>query len=1231
MKKIASLILALGLSLAAFAQNPTLRGVVLDSASQPVVGAFVVEQGTSNGTITGTDGSFSLTTPQGATVEISCIGFASQTLVNDGAQNVTVTLQDDAEMLEETVVIGYGVQKKAVVTAAISSVTSDDLKVQSQNRVDNMLQGMTSGVQVTQHSGAPGASSTVIVRGISSINHAAPLYIVDGFPAGSIDYINPNDIERIDVLKDAASAAVYGARAADGVILVTTKSGAEGKPVVTYDFSYGMQNPWRKPAVLNATEYAIMMNEGMLNAGSAPIYDNPYALGEGTDWVGAIFDKNAPIVKHDINVTGGNNRINYSVSGGYLSNQGTIGGRFGQSYYDRMTMRENIGITLFDESANRNWLNKLTIGNQVTFAHIKSAGISANSEYGSPLGSALGMSPLDPIYADAAEEARYQSLYPAGYPYIIRDKDGRPYFIADGGTYNEQANPIAMLDRPHGYSSTDKIVGGLNFDLQLIDGLKFRNAVTLDLSYVYSHSYTEQYFLTSKNYSLDSVTSSTVYDKNGNASTVDKINYGSSATQSMNRYYSYQVENTLTYDKVFGRHSLNVVLGQSAFMSSSSYVGASARGLQYPDDPWKISVDNTLGQQNDGDRNGWGRWNSIPYSILSYFGRVSYNFDERFMAQATVRRDASSHFGPNNKWGTFPSASLGWNIKNEEFLKYNPVISMAKLRASWGINGKDNLADFLYAVYAQSGNNYVFGSGANGTESINIGVKASGLANPNAKWEQSIQTDFGVDLGLWGNRFTATVDYYIKEASGMLMEMQVPTYAGDSAPTGNVGTMRNNGVEVDLGFRGAIGTFNYGIKANASYNRNKLTKLADDASYLITSSHKIGSLTRGDVGEVFPYFWGWKTDGVFQNWDEVNSYVNADGNLIQPNAQPGDFRWKDIDGNGVINDNDRTKLGKGIPDWTFGLTLTMDWKGFDFSMLLQGQLGAQALNVTRRTDLYYINLPKTILNRWTGEGSTNKYPRFAFDSANENYRVSDYWMEDASFLRARNIQLGYTLPARLTQLAFINNMRVYAQVENAFTLTKYSGCDPEVSGGFKEVGVDRGVYPQNRTVTFGVNVRFGGGQRIAAAAPAVYNGPAVQQVVEKIVEKIVEKEVPVEVVKEVVKEVPANTLKDTVNDDIYFLIGKAEIRPDEAFKLGRIAQILADNPNARITITGHADSGTGTPEINKELSEQRAATVAEMLKKAGIAASRISCSSTGTDVDASATPESNRVAVCIVK
>ncbi|MBR5396352.1 MAG: TonB-dependent receptor [Bacteroidales bacterium] len=1065
-------------SAVAWSQNIHVKGVVLDENGAGMMGAGIIQKGTegstTNGTISDLDGNFQITVPQGSILVIQALGYVSQEV--PASEYMRVQLETDSEMLNETVVVGYGVQKKSVVTAAISSITSDDLKAQSQNRLDNMLQGMASGVLVTQSSGSPSAGSQVRVRGVGTIHNSDPLYIVDGMPAGSIDYLNPNDIERIEILKDAASGAVYGARAANGVILVTTKKGKEGKVHVNYDFSYGMQNPWRKPAVLNATEYAVMMNEGMLNDGQTPIYADPYSLGEGTDWVDAIFDKNSPIVKHDVNIMGGSEKSDYSISGGYLSNKGTIGGRFDRSYYNRFTLRENIGVTLFDESASRNWLNKMTFRNQVSYAHIRSQGISTNSEFGAPLGSAMGMSPLEAIYATAEDELRYQSLYPAGYPYIIRNKDGVAYSIADAGVYNEQPNPIAMLDRPAGHSSTDKLVAGLTTELQLIDGLRFRNSVTMDLAYVYSHSYSPEYFLTSKDFKYDTVTSSTTYDKNGNATVTDKINYGSSATQSMNRYYTWQVENVFTYDKTLGRHAFNVVLGQSALRSISANVGASANGLTFPYDEWKISVNNTLGQRENGDRNGWGSWNSIPYSLLSYFGRISYNYDERYMFEATVRRDASSRFGKNNKWGTFPSFSVGWNIKNEAFMKDIFWLSTAKLRASWGVNGNDNIGDFTYAVYTSSNNNYVFGSGGNGSEAVNIGVKPSGLANPNVKWEESKQTDIGLDLGFWGNRLTATVDFYNKNTTGMLLSMPVPAYAGDSAPTGNLGDMVNRGLEIDLGYRNHIDDFNYGIKFNASYNKNKLTYLGDDATYLSGSSHKLGTLTRGVVGLPFPYFYGWKTDGVFQNWEEVNSYVNEEGALLQPNAQPGDFRFVDTDENGVINDDDRTMIGKGIPDWTFGLTLNFDWKGFDFSMLLQGQLGAQAYNVSRRTDLYYINLPKNILFRWTGEGSTNEYPRFAFNSANENYRASDYWVEDASFLRARNVQLGYTLPHSLTRIVAIQRLRLYVQAENLFTLTRYTGCDPEVTGGNSgygtEVGIDRGVYPQNRTFTFGVNVNF---------------------------------------------------------------------------------------------------------------------------------------------------------------
>ena len=1074
--RIALIFAIMALSCAnAFAQQ--VKGTVKDSAGEPVIGAAVVVEGTTNGTVVDLDGNFVFNTavPSDAVLVVTSIGYKTVRVpVGEGSLNIV--LEEDTTMIEETVVVGYGVQKKSVVTAAISSITSDDLKSQSQTRVDNLLQGMTSGVVVTTPSGAPDAAGQVRVRGVGSINGSDPLYIIDGFAvSGGIDYLNPNDIERIEVLKDAASGAVYGARAANGVILVTTKQGQKGKTKVNYDFSYGWQNPWRKPSVLNATEYAIMMNEGYLNAGQAPIYDDPYSFGEGTDWVGLIFNNNAPVMKHDLNVSGGNEKTTYSTSFGYLNREGTIGGNYGRSNYDRFTVRQTLNTVLFDNTADRSWLNKMTMSTNASYAHINSTGISNNSEFGSPLGSALGMSPLLDVYATPEEEESYKTMYPDGYAHIVRDASGRAYTVVDGNVYNEQTHPLASLSLPGTKYDTDKFVANGAVELNIWDALKFRSSVGIDLAFWGNHGYSKQYFLSSKSYNYNTVASETTYDKDGNATTTEKINYAESAQQEMNRALRWQVENVISYDKTFGKHSVAAVLGQTAIRSTSSNVGANARGLMYPYDEWKISVNNTVGQQADGNRNGWGSWNSIAYSLLSYFGRVSYNYDERYMAEVTMRADASSNFGPNNKWGYFPSFSLGWNAKNEEFLKDVSWLSGLKLRGSWGINGNDQIGSFRYAVYMSSGNNYTFGSGANGSETISIGAKPNGLANPNAKWEQSIQTDIGVDMGFLGNRVTFTADWYNKVTSGMLMDMQVPGYAGDSAPIGNVGTMSNSGVELDLGYRDDYGDFSWNISANATYTRNVLTELGDDATSLYGSSHKIGQLTRGIVGLPFPYFYGHKSDGIFQNAEEVAAHVNANGQALQPNAQPGDVRFVDVDGDGDIDDDDRTYIGKGTPDWSFGLNIGFEWKGIDFSMLLQGVVGNQAFNVTRRTDLYYINLPKTILNRWTGEGTSNTQPRFMFDSPNNNYRSSDLWVEDASFLRARNVQLGYTLPQKWTKKFFVQRLRVYAQAENLFTLTKYSGCDPEVTGGngfSSDLGVDRGVYPQSRTFSVGVNLNF---------------------------------------------------------------------------------------------------------------------------------------------------------------
>ena len=1077
--KIVLIFAIMAMAGSAYAQNRQVTGTVKDTTGAPVIGASVAVEGTSLGTTSNIDGSFAINVPQGdATLVVSFLGYRTQRISTGGGRTVfDVVLEEDTTDIDEIVVVGYGVQKKSVVTASISSITAENLKTQSNTRIDNVLQGMTSGVTITQSSGAPDASSQVRIRGVGSINGSNPLYIVDGLAiSGGIDYLNPNDIERIEVLKDAASGAVYGARAANGVILVTTKRGEKGSARVNYDFSYGWQNPWRKPSVLNATEYAIMMNEGYINQGSRPKYDNPYEFGEGTDWVGAVFNDNAPVMKHDLTISGATDMVNYSLSAGYLTREGTIGGNFGRSNYERITVRANIGVTIFDKSKERDWLNKLTVQTSNSYARILSTGISTNSEYGSPLGSAIGMSPLETIFADAETEESYKTLYPEGYAHIIRDKNGRPYTVVDGSIYNEQTNPLASLEMPGAKYNTDKFVSNFVGELQIFDGLKFRSSVGLDLAFWGNHSYTQQYFLSSKNYAYDTVTENETYDKDGNVTVTTKPNYATSASQEMNRSLLWQVENVLSYEKTFGKHSLTVLLGQSAISSSSANVGASAKGLKFPYDTWKISVNNTLGLQQDGNRNGWGSWNSIPYRLASYFGRISYNFDERYMIEATFRRDGSSRFGDNNKWGNFPSVSLGWNIKNESFLRNVDWLSTLKLRGSWGLNGNDAIGDFRYAVYMNSGNNYVLGSGANGSETIQTGTKPSGLANPDIKWEESRQVNVGIDFAVLNNRLTFTADWYNKKTRDMLFDMPVPGYAGDSAPIGNVCDMVNKGVEFEIGWRDKAGNFNYHISANATYNKNELTYLGDDSAALYASSHKIGQLSRGIVGLPFPYFYGFKTDGIFQNMDEVNAHVNSNGELLQPNAEPGDVRFVDFDNNGVLNDDDRTMIGKGMPDWTFGLNFGFEWKGLDFNILLQGQAGCEVFNVTRRTDLYYINLPKTILNRWTGEGTTNSQPRFTFDSANQNYRVSDMWLEDGSFLRARNVQLGYTLPQQWPKKAVISRLTVYIQDEYLITLTKYTGCDPEVTGGNSgygtEVGVDRGVYPQSRTFSVGVNLTF---------------------------------------------------------------------------------------------------------------------------------------------------------------
>ena len=1046
MKKLLSVLFLLSFTLAAvYAQNIQIKGTVVSGTdNEPLPGVNVVVKGnTSTGTITDFNGTFTLSAPADAILSISYIGFKSQEIAVKGHKDIKIVLQEDSETLDEVVVVGYGVQKKSVVTASIAKVSADDLASTAPVRMDNALKGLASGVTVTSSSGQPGAAAQIRVRGVGTIrteNGAAdPLYIVDGMPLeGGLDYLNPNDIASIEVLKDAASGAVYGARAANGVILVTTKTGKIGKTKVTYDFSYGWQSAWKKRDVLNASEYALMINEGAINAGIAPKFSDPYSYGQGTNWQDEVFNNNAPMMNHQVSVSGASEKVNYLFSLGFYTQDGIVGGNFDRSNYERLTLRSNTQYTLFDESKERNWLNSLKVTSNLSYARIKSTNFDDNSTWGTPLGSALALSPILNVYDETEEAIKAQfDKYgtTAEYTPVYDPRNGKLFSIP--GEFGEMSNPIAKLSLPGDKHWSHKFVANFSAELQLWDNLKFKTSYGADLSFWGYDSYRPLYYLRSG----ESSTQSSAYSRKEDGTV-------------------WQLENVLMYDKSIDKHSFSVLLGQSAKKSSGSYLYGSRNNITNYSRPYIDAA--------NADRDAAGA-PSVDATLASIFARASYNYDERYMLQVTVRRDGSSRFGPNNHYAVFPSFSLGWNLTNEKFMNKRPNwLTTTKIRLSWGKNGNENIGNFKYTVLTSPGNNAIFGS----SENVINGVKASGLANPDLKWEESEQLDFGLDFGFFNNALTFTADYYKKKTNGMLMEMNIPFYVGEAKPIGNVGKMENSGIELEAAYKFRVSDWNFRVSANASYLKNKLIEYGNESGWEnLDSFQGTGDISRAENGKPFPFFYGYKTAGIFQNTDEVKAYKNDKGELLQPTAVPGDVRFVDVDGNGIIDANDRTDIGKGMPDWTFGFNLGVSWKNFDLNMMWQGTAGNDIYDATRRTDIATSNLPSWMLNRWTGEGTSNRIPRFV-QGDNVNWQSSDLYVYDGSYLRLKNIQLGYTLPAALTQKVFISSLRFYVAAENLFTFTKYHGFDPEISSGGTSLGIDYGVYPQARVWTIGASLSF---------------------------------------------------------------------------------------------------------------------------------------------------------------
>lgn len=1044
MKRTLGILLFILASAVMVAQQVNVTGrVAARSDGSPIPGVSVVQQGTSMGTITDIEGRYSLSAEMGATLVFSFIGMDTREVVVNSSE-INIEMEESWTDLDEVIVVGYGVQKRSVVTAAISSVSAEDLNNAKPSRIEDVLKGKVSGVQITQSSGQPGADSKVRIRGIGTVNNSEPLYIVDGMAVdGGIAYLNPTDIQSVEILKDAASAAVYGARAANGVVLVTTKSGGKGKATVSYDFSYGWQNPWKKREVLNAREYMIVMNEALANDGQTPRYtaEQVAAAGKGTDWQDETFNYNAPVENHQFSIQGGNDEGSYFLSFGYYNQEGIVGGNFGKSNYERYSIRANNNYTVF-EADDRNFLNKVRVGINAGYSRDKSSSIETNTEYGSVLGSALGFNPLVPVYAEDPEAVL------ADYPHAVRDANGKVFSLPPAG-FQEIANPVAMLHAPqNGYGNSDKFVSTFWGELDVLPNLKFKSSYGVDLAFWGNDGYTFEHFLASqgKNH-----TQSHVYSN-------------------MHRGFRWQLENTLSYSVSLNEaHNFTALLGQSAM----EYTLRELWGDDYDlleNDPSKANINYAIADRAlERVAGGTGGYSSV--TLASYFGRLDYNFREKYMFQATVRRDGSSRFGANNKWGVFPSFSAGWNISNESFMEGRPeFIDHLRIRGSWGINGNERIGEFRYTSLMDGGQNYYFGAGDD--MAMQYGASPSKLANPDIKWEETEQINLGFEARLWRSALTFGFDYFKKTTSGMLMDQPIPRYVGKGAPMANAGEMENSGLEFELSFKNNIGAFNYYINGNASLLSNKLIKLGNEsgeAIYENAGASGVGPYIKGQNGEVYPYFYGYKTDGILQNQAEANAYNAAYGR----NAQPGDVRFVDVDGNDVIDDNDRVKIGKGMPDWTFGLNLGGDWKNFDLNAFFQGSLGNDVFDFSTRGDIPAMNRPAWILDRWTGEGTSNKLPRLTNANPNGNWASSDLYIKDGSYLRLKNLQLGYTLPATISQRVSISKLRLYVAGENLLTFTGYDGFDPELaSGNYFTIGVDKGIYPQARTISFGANITF---------------------------------------------------------------------------------------------------------------------------------------------------------------
>ena len=1003
-----------------FAQTTAITGTVYDaSTKEALIGATILQKGTTTGTSSNADGTFLLQVSElPVDITVSYIGYETQALSLVNNQPLEVYLKVDAELVGEVVVVGYGRQKKRVSTGSIAKITAKDIEGIPVPDAISTLEGQTSGLLVNESSGQPGAGKSILIRGISTNGDNTPLFVVDGLQVGNIDNLNPSDIESIDVLKDAASSAIYGARAANGVVIITTKSGsASDEGVVTYSTSYLNSRPWRLPEMLNAEDYVTLIREKYANSNQTAALDQlqfPDAgdvLGANTNWMDEIFNP-ATMVNHRITASTKNSFLSID----YWDQNGVIGGE--KSNYTRYAVRYN---------SSKKYKDFLSIGQNLYINRTDNNNIGTNSAFGGAQADAFAYDPLTPVYDEEAQYGFAQS------PWVQK----------------EYINPLSRLWLINGDGKSDQILGNIFLEAELMDGLTLKTDFGYDLNWWDYRSFTPTYEFhpAAQNLSND-------------------------VSQGSGNFQGFQWENTANYSRQFKeKHNFDFLAGTSFRTNQFRQVGGTTSNIPLtaqfnPNFQYLDAGQDTLDLT-------WGG-PSVDYALISTFGRLLYNYDEKYLFSATIRRDGSSNFGPGNQFGVFPSASVGWVASKEGFMETAEAISFLKLRASWGINGSDRIAPLSYVARIENVFSYAFGTE---NQILNQGSALATPPNPNVKWEESEQIDLGLELGLFKDKLSIEADVYQRTTKDLLMTQVIPGYIGSTNnPTSNLGEIRNRGVDLSITHRTGKGDWKLSNTLNYTHFRNLVIDVAGETGFLNGWGWPVRNtaITRMTEGYAVGHFVGYEADGIFQSEDDIYSHLNLDGEMLQPNAEPGDIRFLDSNGDGVINSDDITDIGNPWPKHILGLSSNLTYKDFYVNTIFSTQLGHDIYRTYERTDVPYSNYQSFWMDRWTPENPSSELPRLTALDPNNNQRPSSFYVEKGNFLRLRNLQIGWNLPKDLCAKAKMTDVKVYLTGNNLFTVTNYRGFDPDIgtSGWILDTGIDKGFYPNNRSFGAGINVSF---------------------------------------------------------------------------------------------------------------------------------------------------------------